>query len=983
MKKMLFLRYHSSCFFVCEMNFNALLLGKNGLRALVVVVMALVLSLAACHGGKSQSHVDESRRVSLDSIMKGIDDVDSLEVMVNQFSKVHDDLGEMIALRHLGRLLRNQALYEQAIDVLKRGLDVAVRLADTLEICEVMNNLGTCNRRMGDLSAANGYHYGTLKYMNVFSGRDEDNAMNVKARALNGIGNIERILCHYKMADSVLHEAMNCELRVNDDEGVAINACDLGRVKKEMGQIDSAWFYYNKSMELSRRSGYEKGVALCHLHIGELHEQEQRFSHAVAEYELAYDQFKALDDSWRWQQSCLALARVNVLLDEPLKAHRYIREVDKEAMRTGCKWHLAESSMIHYQLSLLDGNTQEALNHFISGTELFDSIYGLKKGDEMRVQRIDYQNGVKSGQMDVLNRAITHMKRMRSIQNWLTFLLLAMAAAVIAALAYVMRERMRTQRLMRQIEETRSLFFTNVVHLLRTPLTAIMGAVDDITDAVSTHPDSDERQRENAQLIERQGKNLLTLMDRILEVGSVRSAVTELEWSTGDAVTYLRMLLDTYREQCVARHIELTYAPSEPSVTIDTVPRYLSTIVHSLIENAMNYCRDFSQITVTTQVEDDFFVIRVADNGMGITANDLPHVFEPFYRGAAAEQLIDGMGIGLTVVRDMTMALGGTVDVESDNEKGTVFTVKLPCRYSKKGFKSELGKLMPPLQSMMTKPQSHEKLPEVEAVSSAGNLPVVLVVEDNADVAHLVGAVLGKDYTVYYAQDGELGWAMACEHVPDLIITDVKMPLMDGYEFTRRVRASQHLQHIPVIILSARTSDEARVRGIQAGANAYLVKPFVKRELLAWVNNLLQMREGLKQTAGQTDSQSDNPGATMPMPVVDPQAEGERFLDQFAVAVETQMLNGDKVDMDKFALIFKMGESQLKRKIHELTGKNLSAYINQLRMEKAMRLLKQNPDMLVGDVAVECGFADVAYFSRVFRQYYGKTPTQARKDFTE
>ena len=954
----------------------------NGVRCLLVAVALIALALTGCRHDKGREMVDDPRRASLDSALTLVTNLDSLEKMAQQFHQQNDALGEMIVLKQQGRVLRNLARFEEASRVLEKKLDIATSLADTLEMSEALNNLGITNRRIGNMSVANGYHYQSLKLLDAYSGHDGRNFLRVKALTLNGIGNIEIELYDFTVADSVLHGALECERRLDNMEGLAINCCDLGKAKREMGEYDSAGYYLRKAMEYSRLCGYEKGVARSHLGLGELNEKQQLISYAVEEYKQAYDIFKAIDDSWHWQQTCLALARASLLLDEREDAHHYLHEAEVEAERTGSKVHQAEASMIHYELSLLKGDTHEALEHYVRGNNLYDSIFGKEKNEEMRIQRVDYENGVKSGEMDVLNRDINNLKRQQSMQLWFSLLLLAMAAAVIFALAYVMRERQRTQRIMKQIEETRSLFFTNVVHRLRTPLTAIMGAVDDIIGDAGTagHDDAEGRSlQENAHLIESQSKNLLELMDRILEVGSVRSTITELDWRTGDAVVYLRMLLDTYRDQCVERHIELTYAPRESSVTIDTVPRYLNTIVNSLIENAFNYSRDFSQIMVSTQLEDDFLVIRVADTGMGISPCDLPHVFEPFYRGASAEQLMEGVGIGLTVARDMVMALGGTIDVDSVVEKGSVFTVKLPRRYKSKGFKGRLAKMMPPSQPLIDKAQRHEKLPvAADDTPSTVDKPVVLVVEDNADVARLVGLVLSKEYAVRYAQDGQQGLTLAEAHVPDLIVTDVKMPLMDGYEFTERIRASARLHHVPIIILSARTSDEARLRGVQAGANAYLVKPFISAELLAWARNLIMQHDEMKKA--MANRHGDDAVVPMEAPQTADSQDDDGFLKDFAMAVEDQLSCCEKLDLDKIALTFRMGESQLRRKINDLTGKSITAHITQLRMEKALRLLRQDPDMLIGDVAVQCGFADVAYFSRVFRSHYGKTPTQARSD---
>ena len=255
------------------------------------------------------------------------------------------------------------------------------------------------------------------------------------------------------------------------------------------------------------------------------------------------------------------------------------------------------------------------------------------------------------------------------------------------------------------------------------------------------------------------------------------------------------------------------------------------------------------------------------------------------------------------------------------------------------------------------------------------NSPVVLVVEDHIDVARLLGMLLSKYYTVHYATDGEQGLARALECHPDIVITDVKMPVMDGYEFCRRLRQSVELKHIPVIMISARNSVADRVKGIQAGADAYLVKPFVSEELLAWVNRLLTGR----QTPQSSESlQIASPTAQL-MPADDlSDSDNKRFLERFAIAVDSDMNAGAKLNVDRIALTFKMGESQLRHRIQELTGKSLTAYVSQLRMEKAMALLCGEKDLLIGEVAERCGYADVAYFSRVFRQHYGMTPTQAR-----
>lgn len=938
----------------------------------------MVLSLPSCSscGRRTASLAHDEQFMQRDSTLRAITEADSLEAVMERYHAAGDATGEMLACKYYGKRLRDQSKFVQALSIHDRGLQIAIAASDTVEMVTALNNIGTDYRRQGDLSKANDYHFKALNLCDAYSDHESTEAVTMRVTSLNGIGNIEIELCNYPMADSVLREALAGEMALGRKVGIAINYANLGAVQRALGQNDSAWTYYRKSLEYNQMAANSLGVALCHLRFGELHEDERRFSHAQDEYLKAYNTLKTLDDRWHWLESCLALASVDIKLGEQAEAQRYLHEAETEAERIGSREHQAQGHMVHYELALLEGRPQEALQHYIKGTELQDSIYGLKRNDEVRSQLVNYERSRASGQVNVLNKDIAHLKRMRNAMALMIVLLLLMAGGIIAVLMYAMRLRSRSQRVMRQIEETRSLFFTNVVHQLRTPLTAIMSATDGIVAADGTA--TTDEQRKNVEIIERQGNHLLLLVDRILEVGGVRSAIKEPDWRTGDGVAFVHMVVEAYRETCVQRHLELSYVPREKEVDIDIVPHYLQTIVGSLIENAISYSREFGKITVTSRIDGDKFIIRVADTGIGISNNDLPHVFEPFYRGAVAERMMEqGVGIGLTVVRDMAMAMGGTVAVDSMADHGSVFTVQLPCRHPGDGVSERLKMTVDPVRKLVFKPQDDAPIGAVAKRRPDGALPVALVIEDHSDVAHLIGTVLARDYEVYFASDGEQGLSKAAELVPSIIITDVKMPLMDGCEVCRRLRATRRLCHIPVIMLSARASNEDRIRGIEAGADVYMVKPFSADELRAWAHRLIESRAALRQAlAAPTD---EGLAAESPSSIVNTDTQDLDFLKRFTSLVEQQVGPGAaRVDLDSIARELKMGESQLRRKVQNLTGKNVVAYITQLRMEKAMRLLIQQPTMLVGSVAEQCGFADVAYFSRVFRQHYNMTPTQAR-----
>lgn len=949
------------------------------LAVTVAVMAALVVLVGACHRHMpAPSHSADAHYCAADSLLRTITTIDSVTALVDRYHNEHDAVGEMLALKYQGKLMRGNAMFGEAVKAHTRMYHIATSLQDTIEMILALDNIATNYRRMGELSSAYTYHYDALRLSDAYSDHESDEAVKSRVVTLNGIGNIELGMCNYATADTIFRQALAGEKKLGSNVGMAINYANLGFIKHRRNEIDSAWAYYRKSLEYNKLAGSELGVALCHLHFGELHESDRRFSHAREEYQVAYDGLKEID-RWHWLEACLALSSVCIKLGDVADAHDYVAEAEAEALRINSREHQARAYKVHYELALLEGDPDKALKYFVHSDELADSINGPERTDEMRTQRLDYERNLKSGELSLLNNNIAHLKRMRNLMIAAVSLMLLMAGAIIATLVYANRVRSRTQRVMHQIEETRSLFFTNVVHRLRTPLTAIMGAIDSIiADSKSSATPPSAQQLVNLEMIDRQGGNLLELVDRILEVGSVRSAVSDLDWRTGNVVPFIRMIIESYREQCVSRQIELTYASSQDRIVMDAVPSYLSTIVGSLVENAINYSRDYSKITVTTRQEGDELVIRVADNGMGISSNDLPHVFEPFYRGALAEQITEGVGIGLTVVRDMVMALGGSVAVDSKKDNGSVFTITLPCKHND-GVKDRLedvaSRVLPKLHLRRTVKRSEAS---VRSKPAAGDdKPVVLVVEDHGDVAQLVGSVLAERFAVHYASDGEQGLARAVELVPDLIVTDVKMPAMDGCELCRRVRQSPQLCHIPVIMLSARTGKDDRIAGIKAGADVYMVKPFVSEEMIEWANRLLQNRQMFIQH--YSDTLSNNGLRAASVGKTSDNSEDEKFMARFNELVSEQITSGvTRVNLDKVAVSMKMGESAMRRKVQSVTGKNVIAHITDLRMDKALDLLRRYPDMLIGEVAEQCGFADVAYFSRVFRQHYGMTPTRAR-----
>ena len=533
---------------------------------------------------------------------------------------------------------------------------------------------------------------------------------------------------------------------------------------------------------------------------------------------------------------------------------------------------------------------------------------------------------------------------------------------VIGFLLYVVRIKSKTQEIMRHMETVRSQFFTNITHEFRTPLTVILG----LANRLSENTGKDHESNASLQTIIRQGDHLLNLVNQLLNISKVRSSIEEPDWRTGDIVAFIRMIVENFQIFAQQKHLNLIFASRQTFLQVDFVPEYFRKIMHNLLSNALKYTPKGGNIFVTATQEKDNVVIQIADSGKGIDKQDLPHIFETFYQGN--NSCMDmGTGVGLSLAKQMVETMGGEITVKSAIGKGSVFVVKLPLKHGT----SQWEKWSPGEADKSTIPAVTAPDPVLhEADSSNPDTTTILLVEDNQDVAFYIGGLLKNRYRLLYARDGKEGLEKAIEYMPDLILTDLMMPGMNGFDLCREIRSSIVLNHIPIIIITAKSEDIDKVQGIEAGADAYLLKPFNTDELYVRIDKLLEQRRTLREKYSR--ALRDNCTDTVKLLPAD-QAFIDRLTDIIYSQISDTTLNSDRI-AEKMCI----SKSQLNRKVRVITGGSTAVYILHVRMEKARRLLSSN-DMPIGDIAMQCGFEDAGYFGRVFKQIFRMTPSQYRK----
>ena len=526
--------------------------------------------------------------------------------------------------------------------------------------------------------------------------------------------------------------------------------------------------------------------------------------------------------------------------------------------------------------------------------------------------------------------------------------------------------RKKHQMMQKELLESKEIFFTNITHEFRTPLTVIQAAAQDILTSCSTtgssdiEPEAKKSQElcENAQDIIRNGESLLSLINEILEVARLSSGKTlsSPAMQHADIVAYITMTCQSFKPLAEAKDICLSYATSCEEYEMDFSPDYIKKILQNLISNAVKYSEPGGSVEISSRVSGDNFVLTVSDQGIGMDEKSAEKAFQPFFRVADSKEV--GTGVGLSVVKLSVEALGGTISLDTAPGKGSTFTISLPITHN-------------------AEPHSIKDINSVEVdagvqeVEVTGDGAKILIVEDTPEVAKYIQKQLSHDnYAFYFAKNGEEGLRQALEVQPDIIITDVMMPVSDGYELSRKVRENEMLCHIPIIMVTAKITHESRVRGLEAGADAYLEKPFHEDELRVRVGKLIEHNRRLRELYSQAIECDEAPK------VKEVSAADSEFLGRVTEKFQANMADG-KIDYDAFASDLCITRVQLNRKIKAITGYTTTEYLLLLRLKHAKELLKTT-DLPIVEVALECGVDNISYFGSLFKKHVGVTPMQYR-----
>ena len=556
----------------------------------------------------------------------------------------------------------------------------------------------------------------------------------------------------------------------------------------------------------------------------------------------------------------------------------------------------------------------------------------------------------------------------------LTFVII-LSIVVLTVLFFVGRELyFRSVRIRQHLQMSQ--VYTDITHELLTPLTVISASVERLRT-------KDPSQEADYDLMQLNIERMVRLLQQILETSKSQSGELRLRVAHGDVMRYI---------QQTALCIEPLMAKNKLDFTVDCQPESmmgwidtdkLDKIIYNLLSNAAKYTPDNGQVLleVRTSKHFDRIIIKVRDNGIGISKAKQAHLFRRFFDGDYRKMKTFGTGLGLSLTHDLVYLNGGEITCESEEGHGTTFTVVLPI--NKESFSAsqidEHQRIdISNAHSVIIDLATRMKKPEIEEETALGasvdeDSYKLLIVEDNVELLLLMQQLFSRNYHVLTAANGEEALQVIGSHELDLIISDVMMPIMDGYQLTRHLKNDPNTRHLPIILLTAKTQEEDREEALAIGADDYVTKPFKMRDLELRINNIIENRKRLRnefrqQTAEETEQTVANT----------PSSVDQTFLTQAIACIHSHLDDAD-YDRDAFAADMGASTSTLYNKLRSLTGMNVSSFIRDIRMKEAQRMARQNPNIRISDLAYSVGFQDPKYFATIFKKQFGVTPTE----FTE
>ncbi len=908
---------------------------------------------------------------------------------------IKDEKYAVMALNAFADLLYSRASNDSAISVYQKTLTISERIHYNEGKRSAFIGLGNAYLGKGDFDKAEKFLRQNISFAKGIADHEG------MAISYNSLGNIHNERGEYKKAMESYTSAAKMNTKIGNEKDAGVNMANIGLIHQKLDNYDEAIEYYKKSDSLFKKYDFLPGRAFVLKNMGVIYRNQERYDDALVQYRLALQSYEKVDRKREISQvyqnignifsdrgqskeaihhyhQSLSIAKeasdsINTGMASQALGQEffYLKELDSAEIYSANAVKVAEA--IGADLTLMDGyktlsevyhansRYKNAYDFLTRYQTLRDSLYNIEKRDLAEEIEARYQNDQKSKEIVLLAsekelQALQLNKRENERNAIIVFAVLFLGLAGLLYNQY--RIKKRSNRELQELDKLKSNFFANISHEFRTPLTLIKGPIEHLEQ----NPE-ETLGREDIKMIRRNTNKVLGLVNQLLDLSRIDQGKLRLQPTEGDVLKCLRAAAASFNSHAAQRDMDYRIDIPDGTLWAAFDREKLEQVIYNLLGNAFKFSGNGEMVAFKALHSNGELDIEVSDSGRGISEEKLPFIFDRFYQvDGGTTKDSDGSGIGLSLSKSLVELMDGTVTVSSEEGKGTYFTVQIPVE------KIEIRQNTEPEKIINGKDLVGKGFFQTYEwdQTHARNVPQILIVEDNKDMRRFIKAQLVKTYHILEAKDGEEGLKIATTAIPDLIVTDLMMPKIDGIALCKKLKRSLETSHIPLIMLTARAGVENKIEGLETGADDYLTKPFDAKELAVRVKNLIEQRRRL------WEHYHANPQKLDPEKVTTTSLD-KKFLEQVLDLLEKRHTDAD-FGVPQMQQELAMSKTQLHRKLKALTNESPGELLRKFRLKRAAQLLANKTDT-VTQIAYRVGFNNLSYFAKCFKELYGVSPS--------
>ena len=861
-----------------------------------------------------------------------------------------------------GTTARNMADYKEALNLHFRALNLAEATKDTMGQIYALNNIGTDLRRTYSNIEASTYHYLALELSANKSKYSKSRAM-----AMNGLGNIFLALNKAEQAQNYFQQALSIEQASNSNLGQAINYANLAETYHISNDLDSSLYFYEESLKQNKIIDSDIGEAICKRAMGLIYYQKGNPDLALSLLNEAFALMENSKDAFHKLEVQITLAETLINLNRTKDAEPHVLQILSLAKEVNTYDYQQKSYKLLAKLREKQQLYRQAYEAKEMGLVYRDSV--LAQNSEVRILELEnrYKGKEAAQKIQLLTTENVLAEKNKTEMQRIFFLLILLLSIFIGFLYYRYNNKLKISKELEKVNEIKSKFFGNISHEFRTPLTLIKGPLEKWLER-----DLPNDLEKDARVMLRNSERLLFLVDQLLSLSKVDSDNFKINPQHADLSLALRGIANYFlhiaNERSINYHIRIDSSGKE---WIDL--HIVEIIVTNLLSNALKFTEENGTISLIGEKDKDNYRVKVANSGKRIDSEELPKIFDRFYTHGPSHY--SSTGIGLSLVKELCMLYNAKLTVEYNKKDEIEFTIVFPpLPHAEASNIEDVALENLSVDRFQVVREGSVKGTLDIAVEQSSDLaltekPVLLVVEDNDDLRDYIVESFKDICDTLEAKNGEEGITLAQEHIPDIVITDIMMPKIDGLQLCNTLKTNPTTNHIPIIILTALNEERDLIAGLENKADDYVTKPFGANILKQKVKNLIEVRNMMSQKY-RTEF------IIKPLDLLVTGGE-DVFAQTLKDVIENEITNPD-FGVDEFCNVAAMSRSQLYRKLKATVDMSVSEFIRVHRIKLASELFK-NKNLNVTDVCYASGFTDTSYFSKSFKEVFQMPPAEYRK----